>query len=80
MKDTRECVENRQLHKGGCLHENRVELEDNAGALSISSTSGKDANDGKVTPWGCLYKCLTARYVRWCERPVGEIIIYLLLD
>lgn len=47
MKDTRKCSENRQLHKEGCLQEDRVELEGNAGALSISSTSEKEANDGK---------------------------------
>jgi len=53
-----ECVENRQLHKGGCLHENRVELEDNAVALSISSTSGKDANGGKEYAMGLLEQIL----------------------
>ncbi len=47
MKDTRKCSENRQLHKEGCLQEDRVELEGNAGTLSISSTSKKEANDGK---------------------------------
>jgi hypothetical protein len=50
LKDTREYVENRQLHKEGYLQEDRVELKDNAGALSISSTSEKETNDGKGTP------------------------------
>lgn len=47
MKDTRKCSENRQLHKEGYLQEDRVELEGNAGALSIPSTSEKEANGGK---------------------------------
>ena len=46
MKDTRKCVDSRQLHKEGYLCENRVELEDNAGALSISSMSEKAGNGG----------------------------------
>lgn len=45
MKDTMRCVENRQLLKEGYLQENRVELEGNAGAFSISSMSEKDTND-----------------------------------
>lgn len=58
MKDTRRCVENRQLHKEGYLQENRVELEGNAGVLSISSTSEKEANDGKEYAMGLLEKIL----------------------
>jgi len=46
LKDTRKCVDSRQLHKEGYLCENRVELEDNAGALSISSMSEKAGNGG----------------------------------
>ena len=44
MKDTTNCVENRQLHKEGYLQEDRVELEDNAGAFSISFMSEKETN------------------------------------
>lgn len=58
MKDTRRCVENRQLHKEGYLQENRVELEGNAGVLSISSMSEKEANDGKEYAMGLLEKIL----------------------
>jgi RNA-directed DNA polymerase len=46
LKDTRKCSENRQLHKEGYLQEDRVELEGNAGALSTSSMSEKETNDG----------------------------------
>lgn len=58
MKDTRIGNENRQLHREGCLQEDRVELEDNAGALSMSSTSEKDANNGKEYPMKLLEKIL----------------------
>ncbi len=47
MKDTRKCVENRQLHREGCQQEDRVELEDNAGVFNIFSTSEEESNDGK---------------------------------
>ncbi|MCX7921528.1 MAG: group II intron reverse transcriptase/maturase [Clostridia bacterium] len=46
MKDTRKRSENRQLHREGYLQEDRVELESNVGAFSISSMSEKEANDG----------------------------------
>ncbi|WP_227020428.1 group II intron reverse transcriptase/maturase [Sinanaerobacter chloroacetimidivorans] len=58
MKDTRKCSENRQLHKEGYLQEDRVELEGNAGALSISSMSDKETNDGKWYAMGLLEKIL----------------------
>jgi len=58
LKDTRKCSENRQLHKEGYLQEDRVELEGNAGALSISSTSEKETNDGKWYAVGLLEKIL----------------------
>jgi len=58
LKDTRKCDENRQLHEEGYLQENRVELEGNAGALSIPSTSEKEANDGKGYAMGLLEKIL----------------------
>lgn len=58
MKDTRKCSENRQLHKEGYLQEDRVELEGNAGALSISSTSEKETNDGKGYTMGLLEEIL----------------------
>ncbi|HEX9061847.1 MAG TPA: hypothetical protein VF941_16840 [Clostridia bacterium] len=49
MKDTEKCVENRQLHSEGYLQEDRVELESSAGAFSISSMSGNEAN---LSNWG----------------------------
>lgn len=58
MKDTRKCDENRQLHNEGYLQEDRVELEGNAGALSTSSMSEKEANDGNVYATGLLEKIL----------------------
>ena len=58
MKDTRKRSENRQLHKEGYLQEDRVELEGKAGALSISSTSEKEANDGKGYTIGLLEEIL----------------------
>lgn len=58
MKDTRKRSENRQLHKEGYLQEDRVELKSNAGALSISSTSEKEANDGKGYTIGMLEEIL----------------------
>ena len=60
MKGTRRCVENRQLHKEGYPQENRVELEGNVGVLSISSTSEKEANDGKEYTMGLLEKILAS--------------------
>jgi len=58
LKDTRKCNENRQLHREGYLQEDRVELEDNAGALSISSMSEEEANDGRGYAMGLLEKIL----------------------
>lgn len=46
MKDTRKCVESRQLHIEDYLYENRVELEGNTGVRSISSMSEKEENGG----------------------------------
>jgi len=46
LKDTKKCVESRQLHKEDYLQEDRVELESNAGVQSISSMSEKEENDG----------------------------------
>jgi len=46
LKDTRKCVESRQLHIEDYLYENRVELEGNTGVRSISSMSEKEENGG----------------------------------
>ena len=46
MKDTKKCIESRQLQNGGCLYEDRVELECNTGAHSISSMYQNKENDG----------------------------------
>lgn len=45
MKDTLRCAESRQLHKEDSLQEIRVELRDNVGVRSISSTSEEGRND-----------------------------------
>lgn len=58
MKGTGRCSENRQLHKEGYLQKDRVEPKRNAGALSISSTSEKEANDGKGYTMGLLEEIL----------------------
>lgn len=58
MKDTRECDENRQLHKEGYLQEDRVELERNAGALSIPFMSEEETNDGTKYAMGLLEKII----------------------
>lgn len=58
MKDTKKCGENRQLHKEGYLQEDRMEFEVNAGALSISPTSEKEANNGKGHTMGLLEEIL----------------------
>jgi len=46
LKDTRKCVESRQLHIEDYLYENRVELEGNTGVRSISSMSENEENCG----------------------------------
>jgi group II intron reverse transcriptase/maturase len=58
LKDTKKCVESRQLHKEGYLQENRVELEGNAGVRSISSMSEKEGNDENGYAKGLLEKIL----------------------
>ena len=58
MKDTKKCVENRQLHREGCPQEDRVELEGNAGAFSISSMSDKEASDRNGYAIGLLEEIL----------------------
>jgi len=58
LKDTRECDENRQLHKEGYLQEDRVELERNAGALSIPFMSEEETNDGTKYAMGLLEKII----------------------
>jgi RNA-directed DNA polymerase len=44
LKDTKKRAESRQLHKEGCLHEIRVELKNNARALSASTMSCNRGN------------------------------------
>lgn len=58
MKDTMKCVENRQLHNEGYLQEDRVELEGNAGAFSISSMSENETNDRNGCARGLLEEIL----------------------
>ena len=58
MKDTRKCVESRQLHKEDCLQEIRVELRGNVGVQSISSTSERGRNDVNEYASGLLEKIL----------------------
>jgi retron-type reverse transcriptase len=45
MKDTKDCVESRQLHIEDYLYENRVELKGNTGVRSNFSMSEKEEND-----------------------------------
>jgi group II intron reverse transcriptase/maturase len=52
------CVESRQLHKEGYPQEIRVELGDNVGAQSISSTSERGRNDVDEYASGLLEKIL----------------------
>jgi RNA-directed DNA polymerase len=48
LKDTKKCIESRQLHSGDYLYEDRVELECNTGVPSISSMSeNKENNDNE---------------------------------
>lgn len=58
MKDTKKCVESRQLHNEGYLCEDRVELESNTGVQSISSMSEKEGNGGNEYAGGLLEKIL----------------------
>ncbi len=89
MKDTKKYKESRQLPKGGYLYKDRVEPESSTGAPSISSMSENKENNvneyndnGKVFISTLIFiePPYTERYVRWCERTVGKIITYLLLD
>ena len=58
MKNTKKCVESRQLQKEGYLQEDRVELESRAGARSISSTLEKEENGGNEYASGMLDEIL----------------------
>lgn len=58
MKDTKEYVEGRQLHKEGYLQEVRVELGGNVGVRSIPSMSDKDGNGGNEYADGLLERIL----------------------
>jgi RNA-directed DNA polymerase len=44
LKNTKKCDESRQLHKEGYLWMDRVELEENIGAPSVSLTLNKEQN------------------------------------
>ena len=46
MNDTKKCTESRQLHSGGYLYEDRVELECSTGAHSNSSMCQNKENNG----------------------------------
>ena len=56
LKDTKKCVESRQLHIEDYLYEDKVELEGNAGVRSISSMSEEEENDGNGYAEGLLEK------------------------
>ena len=45
MKNTNDCVESRQLHTGGRLQDDRVELEINVATLNNHTTFPKDGDD-----------------------------------
>ena len=58
MKNTKKCVESRQLLKEGYLQEDRVELKSIAGARSIYSTLEKEENGGNEYARGMLDEIL----------------------
>lgn len=58
MKDSKKCVESRQLHREGYLEEARVELGGPTGARSISMASKKGRNGGNEYARGLLEKIL----------------------
>ena len=58
MKNTKKCIESRQLHSGGYLYEDRVELERSTGAHSNSSMSENKENDGNEYKVKLLEKIL----------------------
>lgn len=58
MKDSRKCVESRQLHREGYRQEVRVELGNTAEARSISVASEEGRNGGKEYARGLLERIL----------------------
>jgi group II intron reverse transcriptase/maturase len=58
LKNTKGCVESRQLPNGGYLCKDRVELKSNTGAQSISSMCQKQENDGNEYAIRLLEKIL----------------------
>lgn len=58
MKDSKKCVESRQLHREGYLGEGRVELGGTTGARSISMASKKGRNGGNEYARGLLERIL----------------------
>jgi RNA-directed DNA polymerase len=58
LKDTKKCVESRQLHDEGYLQEKRVELGSNVGARSISSMPEIGRNDDNGYTSGLLEEIL----------------------
>ena len=58
MKNTKKCTESRQLHRGGYLYEDRVELERSTGAHSISSMCQNKENGGNEYKVKLLEKIL----------------------
>jgi retron-type reverse transcriptase len=58
LKDTKKCVESRQLHKEEYLQERRVELRSNAGVQNISFISEKRGNNGNEYSRGLLEKII----------------------
>lgn len=58
MKETKECVESRQLHIEDYARKSRVELEDNGKVPSISLTSDRKQNDRNVYTSDLLKKII----------------------
>ncbi len=58
MKNTKKCTESRQLHSGGYLYEDRVELECSIGAHSNSSMCQNKENNGNEYKVKLLEKIL----------------------
>jgi len=58
LDDTKKCIESRQLHSGGYLCKDRVELECSTGAHSNSSMCQNEENDGNEYASELLEKIL----------------------
>lgn len=72
MKDTKKYNESRQLHNGGYLCKDRVELESSTGAHSISSMCQNKENDGNEYTGRLLEKILDRNNLNLAYKRVKE--------